>query len=176
MKDSEIQALARILDRVDYYRLLKVERSAAPPAVRAAYRRMRRNFHPDAYQHRSEELREAVSQIAKRVNEGYQVLRDSGRRAAYDRSLERGELRISTRTEEEAKEQAEERTGSTASGRRFFQEAVQAERAGDLVAAVKSIKMALTFEPSNEHLQQKLADLEAKVPKKAKSSNPFAIR
>ena len=46
----------------------------------------------------------------------------------------------------------------------------------DEAGAVKRIKMALTFESANTRFQEKLADLQARVPKKKKSSNPFVIK
>ena len=46
MTEEEIKALARILDRVDYYRLIKAEREASDSEIRAAYHQARRRFHP----------------------------------------------------------------------------------------------------------------------------------
>ena len=179
MNEAEIRALARMLDRMDYYRLLKVDRDAAPPTIRSAYHAMRRGFHPDAYHEQEPELVAAVSQISKRINEGYQVLRNPGRRKAYDQALqEGGELRFSAKHEEAQRQEVEARDGRTANGKRFWADAQRAEKSGDLAAALKAVKMALTFEPDNPHFKQKREELDAKVPAKPKGggSNPFSIR
>jgi DnaJ-class molecular chaperone len=177
MKEAEIRALSRMLDRMDYYRLFKLERAAPAPQIRAAYHRMRRGFHPDAFLGRDSDLLSAVSQISKRVNEGYQVLRDPQLRAAYDRALDEGQLRFTREIEDAARtESAARHGGTTVKGKRFWTDSQSAERVGDLVAAIKAIKMALTFERENEHFKQKLAELEARVPKPKKPANPYAIR
>ena len=49
MNAAEIRALSRMLDRLDYYKLLRVDRGAPMGDVRVAYRRARREFHPDAF-------------------------------------------------------------------------------------------------------------------------------
>ena len=85
---SEIQALARIVDELDYYQLMHVKRGASAREVKAAYYSTSRSFHPDANRHRGAELREAVATISKRVTEAYAVLRDPRRRQAYDRLLD----------------------------------------------------------------------------------------
>ena len=77
MKVEEIQALSRMLDRMDYYRLLRVAPQAQPAEIRSAYHRARREFHPDSFLDAEPDVRHAVDRIAKRVTEGYMVLRDS---------------------------------------------------------------------------------------------------
>lgn len=176
MNEAEISALARMLDRLDYYKLLKVESDTPSPRIKVAYLQMRCGFHPDAFNGKPGELRDAVSRISKRLNEAYQVLRDPVRRQAYDKGLELGELRFTASAEEESRQETSAQPGKTESGKRFWTEADAAERAGDLAGAVKKLKMALTFESDNERFKEKLADLEKRAPKKKKSSNPFAIK
>ena len=176
MTDAEIRALSRMLDRLDYYKLLRIDRDATAVRLREAYHKMRRSFHPDAFLAQPPDLRGAVSQISKRVNEGYQVLRDAARRGAYNKALEQGQLRFSAETEETMKTEAAAVGGTTANGKRFYAQSQAAERTGDFATAISTLKMAMTFESSNEHFKQKLADLEARAPKKAKDANPHAIR
>lgn len=176
MDEAEIRALSRMLDRLDYYRLLRVEPGAPAPEIRAAFHRMRRDFHPDAFCEHDPELRQAVGEISKRVNEAYQVLRAPQRRASYEKALELGHLRLSSEVEEEVRDPEQTPGGSTAQGKRFWADVEKAEKTGDLPAALNAIKMALTFEPKNPHFQEKLESLRAKSRKKSKSSNPFVIR
>ncbi len=67
----------------DYYAVLGVSRSASFEEVRAAYRRLARQHHPDV--NPSAEAAERM----RRINEAWEVLRDADRRAAYDRTLPR---------------------------------------------------------------------------------------
>jgi hypothetical protein len=61
-----------------HYQVLRVAPSATPGELRAAYRAAARRAHPDAGGSLAE---------MRRLNAAWQVLRDPGRRAAYDRSL-----------------------------------------------------------------------------------------
>jgi DnaJ-class molecular chaperone len=177
MNDAEICALARMLDRMDYYKLFRIERDDPAPKIRAAYLTMRRSFHPDAHLGSSGEVRAAVGEISRRVNEAFQVLRDPAKRATYDKGIESGELRFTARAEEATQKETAAQYGATDSGKRFWKDAMTAEGAGDLEGAIKAVKMALTFEGENERFKKKLAELEARAPKKTKKkANPFAIK
>ncbi|MBV8782571.1 MAG: DnaJ domain-containing protein [Gammaproteobacteria bacterium] len=62
----------------DYYKVLGVERGASPEAIKTAYRRLARKFHPDVSKEKNAEAR------FKEVQEAYEVLKDPQKRAAYD--------------------------------------------------------------------------------------------
>jgi len=62
----------------DYYQVLGVARDASADAVKKAYRKLARKFHPDV----SKEA-DAAARMSE-VNEAYAVLSDPERRAAYD--------------------------------------------------------------------------------------------
>ncbi len=64
----------------DYYDLLGLQRGADDAAIKAAYRRLAKECHPDRYNGCSE--KEARF---KAINEAYDVLKDPQKRAAYDR-------------------------------------------------------------------------------------------
>ena len=64
----------------DYYDLLGLQRGADAAAIKAAYRRLAKECHPDRYNGCSE--KEARF---KAINEAYDVLKDPQKRAAYDR-------------------------------------------------------------------------------------------
>src|SRR5207247_9151800 len=64
----------------DYYDLLGVQRGADEAAIKAAYRRLAKECHPDRHNGcRDQEAR------FKAVSEAYDVLKDPQKRAAYDR-------------------------------------------------------------------------------------------
>ncbi|MFQ5697797.1 MAG: DnaJ domain-containing protein [Myxococcota bacterium] len=160
MGPAEIRALARMLERLDYYRLLRVARDASSREIRAAYHRARREFHPDAFLSQDPELQADVDRIARRITESYVVLRDPNRRQRYDRGLEAGSLRLTPEAEGAKRDEEESRRGRTPNGRRFFALCVEEERRGDLARALSHLRMALTFEAGNPHFLERLADLE----------------
>ena len=63
----------------DYYEVLGVERNASNDDLKAAFRRLARQYHPDVNNAPDAEER------FKEINEAYAVLSDADRRAAYDR-------------------------------------------------------------------------------------------
>lgn len=64
----------------DYYELLGVARGADDAAIKAAYRRMAKEHHPD----RKNGCKDSEAHF-KSINEAYDVLKDPQKRAAYDR-------------------------------------------------------------------------------------------
>jgi curved DNA-binding protein CbpA len=158
---TEIKALARILDELDYYGLLHVPPGADATEVKRAYFACSRAFHPDANRHLPEDLQAAIARIAKRVTEAYSVLRDPRRRAAYDRRLAGGSgLRIQlAEAQAEAERSATQQRGRTPQGRQYYARAEADLQRGDRAAAARNLQTALTFEPDNALFREKLAEL-----------------
>ena len=69
----------------DYYQLLGVSRSADTEEIKKAYRQLALKYHPD----RNQGSKEAEERF-KEVTQAYEVLRDSEKRALYDRYGEEG--------------------------------------------------------------------------------------
>src|SRR5436190_15812172 len=65
---------------IDYYELLEVERTADDKILKAAYRRLAMQFHPD----RNPGDHEAETKF-KAISQAYDCLKDPQKRAAYDR-------------------------------------------------------------------------------------------
>ncbi|GAB4485112.1 MAG: DnaJ C-terminal domain-containing protein [Anaerolineales bacterium] len=63
----------------DYYKTLGVSRSASADEIRSAYRKLAMKYHPD----RNAGNKQAEEKF-KEINEAYQVLSDSQKRARYD--------------------------------------------------------------------------------------------
>ncbi len=63
----------------DYYKILGIDQNATQNAIKSAYRKLARKFHPDISKERNAEER------FKELGEAYEVLKDPGKRAAYDR-------------------------------------------------------------------------------------------
>lgn len=62
----------------DYYQTLGIEPDADEAAIKSAYRRLARKYHPDVSEHADAEAQ------FKNVAEAYQVLKDPNKRADYD--------------------------------------------------------------------------------------------
>ena len=164
---TEIVALARIMDELDYYQLMHVRRGASVRDVKRAYYATSRTFHPDANRHLSGELREAVAQISKRVTEAYAVLRDPRRRQAYDRLLDAGGGRRIQLAEAPpppgARRQAQENEGRTPQGRQYYSLARACLERGDCAGAARNLQTALAFEPDNADFREALKQARARL-------------
>ena len=160
MRRSDILALARMIERLDYYRLLRVHPQAGLPEIRCAYHQARSEFNPDRFLSEDQELQEGVERIAKRLTEAWVVIRDSERRPAYDRALALGRLRYTAEAEESRQEEDAARKGRTPNGRKLFATAEAAAKAGDLAGAVLKLKMAVAYESDNELFREKLEEFE----------------
>ena len=67
------------MDYKDYYQVLGVGREASGEEIQKAYRKLARKFHPDVSKEKDAETR------FKEIAEAYEVLKDSEKRAKYDR-------------------------------------------------------------------------------------------
>jgi DnaJ-class molecular chaperone len=158
---TEIKALVRIMDELDYYQLMHVERGASARDVKKAYYAVSRSFHPDANRGLDADLRGAVERISKRITEAYTVLRDPRRRQAYDRQLdeENGVRMQLAAANAGAKKQAQENEGLTPQGRQYFRMASDEIKRQDWRSAERNLVTALTFEPGNETFKARLDEV-----------------
>jgi len=67
------------MDYKDYYETMGLARDASPDAIKRAYRKLARKFHPDVSKEKGAEEK------FKAMQEAYEVLKDPEKRAAYDR-------------------------------------------------------------------------------------------
>ncbi|MEE8580524.1 MAG: DnaJ domain-containing protein [Myxococcota bacterium] len=162
---AEIRALSKIIEELDYYQILHIERDASPTTLKKAYYATSRAYHPDANRHLDPDLRAGCDRITKRLTEAYCVVRDPRRRRAYDQKLAGGHglrMQLAEAKAAHAKQESEERQGKTAQGRQFFQKAMQALERDDRTGAIQNLQMAQTFEPDNAYFKEKLEEVRKK--------------
>ncbi|MCP4466395.1 MAG: DnaJ domain-containing protein [Halieaceae bacterium] len=73
------------MDFKDYYKILGVDPAAEGKAIKTAYRKLARKYHPDV----SDE--ESAEDEFKEVNEAYEVLKDKEKRTDYDQLRQYGQ-------------------------------------------------------------------------------------
>jgi hypothetical protein len=75
-EDGKDQATHRPMKCQSAYELLKVNRYSTESQIKAAYRRMVGQWHPDRLERKSEEVREFATNQTAAINEAYHLLRD----------------------------------------------------------------------------------------------------
>jgi len=162
----EVQALAKIMNELNYYQILHLEADATVSEIKKAFHQTSRAYHPDANRHREDAVRADCSRISKRVTEAYCVLRDPRRRRAYDGRLENDDgvrMQLAEAKAAHDKQHVEERQGKTPEGRQFYQKVVEDLKRGDEASAVRNLQMALTFESDNEAFKEQLQELRESI-------------
>ncbi len=177
----EVEQRAAALEQLDYFEVLRLPQSAGADAVKAAYYRESRAYHPDRYAALpSPELRQLIARIYRRVNEAYTVLRDDAKRQRYLADVtgpERAKKLRFTEAEESAvkdeqKRKLEEQYGRTPNGRKLYAAALKDADAKRWDAAERSLKAALMYEPENARFKELLAQVQKSKPR----ADPFKIR
>jgi DnaJ-class molecular chaperone len=158
--EIEAQALAQILDELDYFQILKVGQNATPPEIKNAYYRESRAYHPDRFNSLpASEMKENIGKIYKRINEAYVCLRDDTRRTKYLGDIlgadRQKKLRFVEASEQEMKKDKEQEVGATPQGRKFFMAGLSDMAAQRFASAERNFKMALTYEPNNPNFKAK---------------------
>lgn len=167
---QETETLAQILDQLDYFQVLKISQSCNFGEIREAFHRESRSYHPDRYNALPDSsFKTNVARIYKRITEAYVTLRDDVKRSKYIGDINGPErqrkLRFTEADEVEAREQQKkaqvEQIGVTVKGRQLYQQAMRDLQADKPDAALRSLKLAATFEPQNQLFKDQLAALEA---------------
>jgi curved DNA-binding protein CbpA len=158
--EIEAQALAGIVDQLDYFQILKIEQSVGIGEIKEAYFRESRLYHPDRYFGLPEgELKSAVSKIYKRINEAWVCLRDDRKRDKYVSDISgpdrEKKLRYTDVSEEELKKARDAEMGTTPQGKKMFQAGLLDLESGRYTQAAQNFKMALMYEPANVLFKQK---------------------
>jgi DnaJ-class molecular chaperone len=158
--EIEAQALAQILDELDYFQILKIGQTAVSLEIKAAYYRESRAYHPDRFSTlEAGDLKDNIGRIYKRINEAYVCLRDDVKRTKYLADVlgpeRQKKIRFVEASEQEMKKEKEQEVGATAQGRKFFIAGLSDMAAQRFASAERNFKMALTYEPNNPNFKAK---------------------
>jgi len=163
--EIEAVAVAGLIEELDYFQILKIESNAAPSAIKAAYYRESRIYHPDQFFSVPDgDAKRAIEKIYRRINEAYVCLRDDAKRTKYVADIggpERAKkLRFTEQSEQEQKQAREEELGKTPQGKKMFAAAMLDLDGGRVPQALQSLKMAVMYEPANAYFKQKLEEVQ----------------
>lgn len=156
---SEIEKLRASLGEIDHYQILGIDPGAKPAAVKKAYFKAAKQYHPDTLARLGlEDLRHDASEVFARIAEAFEVLTDPDQRKDYDARL-RGEL-----TEADARRLARAETS--------YRKGEILLRMGDFVGALDYLRPAVEIWPDEPVYRSALGWALYKQPK----SDPAAAR
>ncbi len=162
---KRVRTMYRLLDHVDYYRILGLEPAATIDQITGAYFEHSLEFHPDRFfLLRSGDLKEKIYEIYRVVGQAYRVLSDARARAEYDASRAAGASAPAPpvaliRPIETRRKGSLEIPTHTLEAERFVGLASEAIDDGDLNGARLHLHLALTYERGNGALKDALADV-----------------
>jgi DnaJ-class molecular chaperone len=156
--DAYVLQIHAVLDRLDYYHLLGIDRGARIPEIKRAFFGIAAKFHPDRNRDAEPAVAEAIYDIFKRLNEAYRVLGDHEKRKAYEAIIAQGRTRLSTEDRRTAQPRTPEETIRSREARQFYREAAAALEAGNLMQAELHIKVARTREGRDNEALTELED------------------
>jgi len=180
----ELETLHELLDELDYYKILLLDRDAPQADVDPSFRAVSRKFHPDRLARlNDEELKEKANDIFRLANEAYRHLKDPDTRARYDMGLADGNLRMSADGRSKAAKDAAaknnpELAAKTPQGEKYFKMALKCWGDGDFRGAVMQIRFAIQFEPGNAVFEEWLekAEVAQENASAKKDMNPYKLR
>jgi tetratricopeptide (TPR) repeat protein len=139
----EIEQLGKDLAAPDYYQLLGVGESAKTGAIKKAYYKAAKRYHPDTLARLDlEDQKGEAARIFARIAEAFEVLTDPDKRSDYDASL-RGEL-----TKADAAQLAQAEIS--------YRKAEILVRMGNFKAALEYLRPAVELYPSEGEYQSGL--------------------
>lgn len=127
------------LDGMSHYQVLGVDPGAPISAIKKAYYKLAKEYHPDIHFRTSDEgLKDKLTAIFDRINKAYEVLGNEGKRAEYDLSLSAVRL---PKAKEEAKE------GDLQRAEEQFKRGIEEFKKGNYWGASESFKWATKLNP-----------------------------
>lgn len=140
----ELGALVETMRGQTHFEVLEVDGAASNDEIEAAYDLRAREFHPDRFRARSEEVRALAQEVFERLGTARAVLRDPNRRRKYEAALERE--RVGRTIEQPIPFFGKEPPGAAAE--RVYWSGVEHLRARRYRDAVQAFRQATSLAPS----------------------------
>ena len=166
--DDYVLQIHAVLDKLDYFRLLGVDKAARIPDVKKAFFAIANKFHPDRNRDADPQTAQAIYDIFKRLNEAYRVLCDHEQRKLYEACLAEGKIRLTFEDRRTMAPKSPEETIQSREARQFFLKARDELKGGNLLQADLHIKMAKSREGENAAIESMIAQVAAAKAEKAK--------
>jgi hypothetical protein len=152
----------------NYFNILSVPNGAPHHAIVKAFDSLSLRYHPDRYnQFRSERwgaaLHDKVNVLYKLMTEAYSVLSDRRLRSRYEAALAEGQLRLA-KDETSAVDKGPrsiEDLGTSPASKKFLRLAQTDLAKGNIASALQNLSFALSMEPGNTAIAQKIEELKA---------------
>ncbi len=173
-----IQRYFNAIDRGDYYQLLRLPHGADAVAVKDAFRKESKAWHPDRYFRQvPDDIYRMVTQIYKRMVEAQQVLTDPEVKPQYDKRISGPDRMKNLRwlfDQEAAKQRKvkDEDICKNENARRYAKLGFTALAQKNFPSAELNFKLALSMESANKDLKYKYLDVRRQM--KAKLSDEDA--
>ena len=163
---NEVKQRLADAESQSYYGILGVADGAPHHQLVTAFDRLSMRYHPDRYtQHLDkgwgQKIHDRVTRLYTLLTHAYSVVSDRRLRKLYDRALANGELRLDI--DEASADQGPrslDELATTDKGRRFLKMAQVAIAKGDTNGAIQNLQFALSMEPDNDAIEQKLRQLQ----------------
>lgn len=164
---KEVCARLEHSEAQSYFQLLGLSPQAPHHKLVRAYDLLSQRYHPDRYrQFRDKKwgkaIHEKTTELYTVMTEAYQVLADRKRRAAYEATLASGQLRPDAK-DTSAGGRAPRSVidlGKGAHAKKFLKLAQNDLAGKNLAGALQNLKFALSMEPDNSAIAQKIAEIE----------------
>ncbi|RDV38485.1 hypothetical protein DV096_06605 [Bradymonadaceae bacterium TMQ3] len=149
-----------------YFQLMGLNNGAPHHKIVKAFDALSLRFHPDRYdQYKSERWGQAlydhVNAFYKLLTEAYAVISDRRLRSLYEQALARGELRLDSETSNPSERgpRSLDELSNNPQAKRFLKLAQRDLAIGNPDAALQNLQFALSMEPDNKAIEQKIASL-----------------
>ncbi len=128
LEDSNLQevlALKDSLPEMDYYKVLDVDRDAAPAIVKKSYFQLARKYHPDLFNRSLDaKVREKIDVVFDYITQAYRTLTDEAAKKKYDKELEQPRKAESSALNSDKRAEVKFRQGKTLYDQTRFDEAL----------------------------------------------------
>lgn len=149
-------AMSRQLPGMDHYQVLDVPRAATRAQVITASDEQKKRFDPGTF---PPVVRESVQTINRRIDEATDVLKDAGRRAAYDKLLQERGSRKGTDAS------IQQRLTQRSIAQQNFARAQELAMKEDYYGAIVLLKQAVEYTPDNAQAWYLLGSCQERNPK-----------